>query len=213
MINSNLFKTSNSIIKSLQWRSALKSFQPFQADKQQQLNESTRTILEGIRLSPSSFGIQPYHVHVINNNKLKEKLKEVSFNQKQVTECSSLLIFTARNDPIESVERFISQRNLDSTYASFIRNTFNKMNKQEFAEFAKNQAFIGLGVGVTIAADLRIGSCPMTGFLPDEVHKILNLPINEVPVCYLAIGSESDSFDATEDKFRFDINDIVRYHN
>ena len=69
-----------------------------------------------------------------------------------MSECSSLLIFTARNDPIESVERFISERKLDVTaagYANYIRNSYNKMDNSTFLQFATNQAYIALGVGNT----------------------------------------------------------------
>jgi nitroreductase len=46
---------------------------------------------------------------------------------------------------------------------------------------------------VAAAADLRIGSCPMSGLVPAEVHKVLALPDNQWPVCYLALGSHLDT--------------------
>jgi len=86
------------------------------------------------------------------------------------------------------------------------------MNENDYLQWATNQAYIGLGVGVTACADLRLGSCPMSGFLPVEVHKVLSLPTNEWPVAYLAIGSEADESDPNLPKFRVALKDLVQYH-
>ena len=71
---------------------------------------------------------------------------------------------------------------------------------------------VAFGVSVAAAADLRIPSCPMSGFVPSGVAEVLNLPENETPVAYLAIGHypEDESKALPYPKFRFPINDIVR---
>lgn len=50
-------------------------------------------IIEAIHLSPSAMGLQPYEVFVISNNEIKSKIQPIAFNQKQVAECSHLLVF------------------------------------------------------------------------------------------------------------------------
>src|SRR4051812_46029511 len=67
-----------SIIKGLMWRSALKHFAPIQPHLVQ-----IEPILEAARLAPSSFGLQPYNIHVVTNKDVKSKLREVSYNQTQ----------------------------------------------------------------------------------------------------------------------------------
>ncbi len=70
----------STLIQSLQWRSALKSFAPISPSA-----VNIAPILEATRLAPSSFGAQPYDIHVVSNPELKTKLREVSYNQAQVT--------------------------------------------------------------------------------------------------------------------------------
>ena len=44
-------------------------------------------------------------------------------------------------------------------------------------EWAKMQAYIALGFGMAAAMELNIASCPMEGFKPAEISKILKLEI------------------------------------
>ena len=61
------------------WRYATKKF-----DLDKAIDEKDINILkESIRLSPSSYGLQLFKVLVIENKELKEKLREVSFNQEK----------------------------------------------------------------------------------------------------------------------------------
>ena len=71
------------------WRYATKKF-----DLDKAIDEKDINILkESIRLSPSSYGLQLFKVLVIENKELKEKLREVSFNQSQISDCSALFVF------------------------------------------------------------------------------------------------------------------------
>lgn len=127
-----------------------------------------------------------------------------------------MLIFTARNDAKESVEEFLNASGTDKSsaeYANMIRGSIGSLDTASMAAWATSQAHISLGFSLAAAADLRIGACPMSGFLPDGVHKVLKLPNNEVPVAYLAIGSkDDDNSSAIGDKFRFELDYLVKYH-
>ncbi len=69
------------ILEGLLWRSAIKSFAPVPP-----ATVNVNNVLEAIRLSPSSFGVQPYDIHVVTDVDLKAKLREVSYDQPQVRE-------------------------------------------------------------------------------------------------------------------------------
>lgn len=198
-----------SLLRSLSWRSALKTFVPVAPN-----SVDISPILEAARMAPSSFGVQPYHIHVVTDPELKERLRVVSFDQPQITQCSHLLIFTARNDAGPTVERFVASQNLDvkvPPLATSIRSVLSQLDNSTFLAWSTNQAFIALGFSLCAAAELRIGSCPMSGFVPEEVHKLLALPKNEHPVAYMAIGSKSDKLSPFK-KMRLELNQIVRYH-
>lgn len=55
----------------------------------------------------------------------------------------------------------------------------------------------------------------MGGFIPEAVHEIMQLPANEKPVAYLAVGHPPDEHDTTANplpKIRLELEDIVRFH-
>ena len=79
----------NNYLESLKWRYATKKF-----DSQKQISEEDlKTLLEAIRLSPSSYGLQPYHIFIIKDIELREKLKAASWGQSQITDASHLIVF------------------------------------------------------------------------------------------------------------------------
>lgn len=199
-------------MKSLNWRSALKTFKPIAPEQ-----VDIKSILNAARMAPSSFGVQPFNIHVVVNPELKKQLREVSYNQPQVTECSHLMIFCARNDASPTVERFIKSKDLDNIapdYARSMRLSLSSMDKDSFGSFASNQAYLALGFALVAAAELRIGSCPMSGFLPDDVHRVMKMQPNERPVAYMAVGSHLDTeqVDPNRLKLRLDLDDFVQFH-
>lgn len=198
------------LVNNLLWRSALKRFVPVSTG-----SVNIEPILEAIRLSPSSFGIQPYHVHVITNAEVKKKLKEVSYNQDQVTTCSHLLVFCARNDPDACVERIIQSADVEKVappYAQALRTSISSMTKEDCLSWASSQAMVALGIGLAACAELKISSCPMGGFIAKDVHQVLQLPENQWPVVYLAIGSTEDPEDLTRTKLRLKSSDLYQWH-
>ena len=65
------------------------------------------------------------------------------------------------------------------------------------------QAYIALGFGMAAAMEMNIASCPMEGFKPDEISKILNLDSNLVPCVLLTVGNKKNDY-LLEKRFRFD---------
>ena len=74
-------------------------------------------------------------------------------------------------------------------------------------EWAKMQAYIALGFGMAAAMEMNIASCPMEGFKPDEISKVLNLDANLKPCVLLTVGNKNDNY-VLEKRFRFPENDI-----
>lgn len=181
---------SASLLSSFAWRRALKTFVPPSKLPKNAIPDIS-PILEAARLAPTSFGVQPFNIHVVTKQETKAKLYDVSYQQNQVTSCTHLLVFSARKDASVTVERFIAAHNLDNThpvYATSVRNVLSSLDSSSFLAFSTSQAYIALGFSLAAAADLRIGSCPMGGFNADKVRTVLELPESEVPVAYLAIG-------------------------
>jgi len=188
---------NQSFTSSLEWRRAVKHFGTGDVD--------ATPVLNAMINAPSSFGLQPYKIIAVTNKELKEKLKPVSYNQSQVTECHTLFILCARTDVEARAEEY-----LKATGAEGIRDMLMGFvgYLPDKVAWASKQAYIALGFGLAAAAEHKIASCPMEGFNSAEVTKILELPANLVPVVYLAVGEATDE-DGTHPRFRFSESDLV----
>jgi nitroreductase len=69
-----------SFISNLNWRYATKSFDTTKKVSDADLDQ----ILEAIRLTPTSFGLQPYHFYVVQNQDIQNQIQAASWNQPQV---------------------------------------------------------------------------------------------------------------------------------
>jgi nitroreductase len=164
----------NPVVSGLLWRAALKSFHPVPPP-----SVDVQPILDAIQLAPSAFGVQPYDIHVITDPDVKAQLRNASYNQPQVTDCSHLLVFCAHTHAAHSVQRFVDACRIEDDapdFASFLHRTYDSQPVSQYLPWASNQAYLALGVGVTAAADLRVGSCPMSGFVAADVARVLQLP-------------------------------------
>jgi len=191
---------AQSFLENLEWRRAVKHFGVGPVNVQ--------PVLTAMMNAPSSFGLQPYKILVVENKEIKEKLTGVSYNQPQVTECQTLFILCARKDVEARAEEYLTAtadvtRGMRDMLMGFISYLPDKL------AWSSRQAYIALGFGLAAAAEQRIASCPMEGFNGAEVAKILELPENIVPVVYLAVGASTDK-DGVYPRFRFPETDLVQ---
>ncbi|MFN6969731.1 MAG: NAD(P)H-dependent oxidoreductase [Rheinheimera sp.] len=168
------------ILSLLSWRYAAKKMDPTKTVPEDKL----AIILESIRLSASSSGLQPYQVLVITDPEVKAQIRPVSWNQSQVTDCSHLLVFAAWDH--YSAERINMMFDLVNTQRGFknegweayrqqLLNIYPQRTPEENFQHAARQAYIGLGSALIAAAAEGVDSTPMEGFEPEKVDAILNL--------------------------------------
>jgi nitroreductase/dihydropteridine reductase len=195
---------SQSFLGNITWRRAVKSFAPVDGF----FNVSG--IEYAMVNAPSSFGLQPYTILAVRNKELKDKLKDVSFNQPQVTECNILYILCAHTDVDVRAEEFLKRTGAESIRGMLTGFLASLPDK---TAWAVKQAYIALGFGLAAAAELRVASCPMEGFMPSEVAKILELPATLVPCVYLAVGKEPADGGAPFPRFRFPAADLLKRYD
>lgn len=187
------------------WRYATKKF-----DNNKKINKTDLAFLkEAIRLSVSSYGLQPYQILIIENPEIRNQIKEVAFNQNQITDASHLFVFANYTDlTTEHIDEYIANtaqiRNIDIKdilgYGNFMKNIFESKSSSEINDWAAKQTYIALANLVHAAAELKIDVTPMEGFIPEEVNKILNLEEKKLNSVLIApVGYRS-----TEDKSQFE---------
>jgi len=174
--------------------------------------EKIENLLEMIRLSASSFGLQPMKVKIITDRATKEKLVPASLNQPQIATCSHLLVFCAYTDiekRIQGLESLMKKAKVpdEKIQASvqMMNDSFGRRSEEQKLAWAKNQVFIALGNAINGAKALGFDSCPMEGFDPKEYSRILGLPKNVVPVALCPVGYAADK---PNPKIRFRKEDV-----
>jgi nitroreductase len=188
---------NQSFLENLEWRRAVKHFGAGEVD--------ISPIVKAMINAPSSFGLQPYKIYAVQTKEIKAKLQPVSYGQAQVTECHTLFVLCARKDVDVRAEEY-----LNATGAEGMRDMLMGFLSYlpDKTAWAAKQAYIALGFGLAAAAEAKIASCPMEGFNPVEVSKILNLPETLWPVVYLAVGEAAEE-DGTYPRFRFPESELV----
>lgn len=202
-----------SFLTQLTWRYATKKFDATKKLSEEQFGK----ILEAIRMAPSSFGPQPYHMIVVNNPLLREKLKEVSFHQPQITDASHLIVFCARTDLLTRADEYFEvatggdteKRAAMKGYEDMMKGFLSAMPESAHLPWAARQAYIALGFGLAAAAELGVDSCPMEGFDGAQYKAILGVTENMQVLSVLTLGFRADDDSAAQrPKVRFPLSDL-----
>jgi nitroreductase len=169
------------LLDDLKWRYATKKYDPTKKLAQADVDK----IIEAARLAPTSSGLQQFRLIVITNQELKDKIVPIAKNQQIVSDCSHLLVFVAwdkyTDERIDKQFNYITDerglpRGRMSSYTDRIKKLYlNQTEKENFVHTAR-QAYIGFGLAIAQAAELKVDCTPMEGFNNDELDELLDLP-------------------------------------
>ena len=181
-----------SFLNNLNWRFATKKFDP---DKKVS-PEDLQKIKEAIRLAPSSYGLQSYHIYQVADPAIREQIKSAAWHQPQMVEASDLFVFCAYTDALKRTDEYIALSKDDESYkeeqakqrADYIKNSLQNRTPEDIANWAAKQVYIALGFALAACSELAIDSCPMEGFDKNEVDKILKLSPDLKSVVILTVG-------------------------
>jgi len=185
------------VIESLKWRTAIKKFDSTRKVKDEDLEQ----LLNAANLTPTSGGFQPFKLIVVGEGDVKNELGKHTYSQPQVNDAPQVLIFAIdTNVGDHTVDNFMKRmadvRNQDleslSGYSNSMKGYLGGMDTVAKEVWAKTQAFIALGTVLTVAAEIRVDSCPMEGFDADKFSEILDLESKNLkPVVIVPIGYRS----------------------
>ena len=170
----------SNFVNNQNWRYATKKFDATQKISTEDLN----TLKEAIRLSSSSYGLQPYKVIIVENPELRAQIQTAAWGQSQIVDASHLIIFASKtsltNEDIDSYLKNVSEtRNIPETaltgYGDFMKGAIGAKSDDEKAIWNSKQTYLALGNLLNAAAELKIDVTPMEGFVPIKVNEILGL--------------------------------------
>lgn len=168
-----------SLLEDLQWRYATKKM-----NGQTVPQEKLEYILEAARFAPSSSGLQPYKIFVITNKNQLKQIREFSFNQSQITDCSHLLVWAAwdsySSDRVSNVllrtskERGLPDSNAEA-YKTMLLDLYEPLGKEWQENRCAKQAYISFGLAIAAAAEQKVDATPMEGFDNAKMDEFLGL--------------------------------------
>lgn len=188
------------LLEAMNWRYAAKKM-----NGQTVPAEKIDTILESIRLSASSVGLQPYNVIVIDNHELKGKIHEKACPQPQIVEGSHLLVFAYWADldasQVDDYMQLIANTrsvSIDSLvpFADSIKANLFSRTPEDRAVWSSRQAYIGLGSALIAAATEHVDATPIEGFNAAALDELLDLPAKGLrSVALIALGYRDEEKD------------------
>jgi len=157
----------------------------------------------------------------VENQEIKNELVAHAYGQKQVADCSHLLVLCRYAEIDEyTVDEYVNRtayiRNIDSESAKIqgfkkmIEGAL-KMSDSERVNWMNYQAYIALGNLLTVCARMRIDSCPMEGFVAkkvDELLKLKSLGLESVLLCPIGFRHAED-FYSSQPKVRKNLDSFV----
>jgi len=193
----------SNFIKNANWRYATKKFD---ASKKVS-DEDLETLKEAVRLSASSYGLQPYKVIFVENPELRAKLQPVAWGQSQIVEASHLLVFANITDfgttQIDAhINNVAKTRGLPTDtlqgYSDFMKSKITTLPVEARNVWTSKQTYIALSNLLNAAAELGIDVTPMEGFEADKFNDILGLEALGLNASLVATIGYRHSEDATQ---------------
>lgn len=92
------------ILDSLKWRYATKQF-----DSNKKISESDlQKLIDAFVLTPTSFGLFPFELVIVENAEVREELVKHSWNQRQISDASHLFVVARRINVDDSfIEKYV----------------------------------------------------------------------------------------------------------
>ena len=171
-----MHKTLNDL---LNWRYATKKMDPTRTVAQ----EKIESIIEAIRMSPTSSGTQPFELFVVTNKNIREEICKAASNQTPITDGYHLVVFAAWDNYTEARIDEVADLNvklrgdlpLIGQYYGNLKSNYLPRDAEINYAHAARQAYIALGIAMVAAAEQEVDCTPMEGFSPAMVDEILGL--------------------------------------
>jgi nitroreductase len=204
------------LLSTLRWRYATKQFDP-----SRKIPAATwEALLDSLVLTPSSFGLQPWKFLIIDSPELKAKLRPLSWNQAQVTDCDHHVVFLGRTgltaaEAAKLITATATARGIPrealAGYEGMLVKHAEGHTAEWLTDWATRQVYIALGQFMLACAELGVDACPMEGFDPVAYDKALGLEgtgYHAVVACPVGYRAAGDKY-ATAAKIRYPRAELV----
>lgn len=197
--------TAENLISTLNWRYAVKKFD----STKKILDKDWQALEESLRLSASSFGLQPWKFIIVQDKNLRKKLTSHSWDQTQIEDCSHLVVLAhAKKMDMAYVEKYLTRMSqvrgipvasLDGFKQAVAESVLGDGPiAKKLETWTSRQTYIAMGTFLVAAALLKIDTCPMEGIDPEKYDEILGLN----STFYKTVAVIAAGYRSVEDKYQ-----------
>lgn len=167
------------LLEKLKWRYAAKAMNGKKVSQ-----DKIDNIIEAARLAPTSSGLQPFEIIVVKNQKIKEQIRAIAWNQSVITDCSHLLVFAAWDTYTEDRINYMFDLTNEirgfknegwENYRQKLLNMYPQQDAEVNFNHAAKQAYIAFSQAISAAAFEGVDATPLEGFEADKLDEILDL--------------------------------------
>ncbi|MCJ8153826.1 NAD(P)H-dependent oxidoreductase [Chryseobacterium sp. SSA4.19] len=206
-----------SLIEDLNWRYAVKAYDPTKKVSEEDVNK----ILEAARLAPTSSGLQPFRVVVVENQELKEKMVKGALNPEVMRDSSHVLVFAAwdsySDEKIDEVYDYHTDvrdlpRGRFGSYTDKLKEIYGGQTPEEHFAHTARQTYIALGLAMAQAAELKVDTTPAEGFSNEIIDEILNLKelgLKSVSLLYMGYRDAENDWLSNMKKVRIPMEEFI----
>lgn len=204
----------NQILEAMRFRYACKEFNGAKIPQ-----EDLEVILQARLLAPSSFGLEHTRLLVVQDTEVKKALQEASFNQKQITTSSKVVVFvgliSALRTPSNYIDTMIRRKTGKDeaqyqAYKKAIESKINSLSDVELIHWSLKQSYLMAQAMMDAAAFLGIDSCPMEGFDKKAVERILGIDSFREQVS-LIVPFGYRKAQPTQPKIRLNYDELIKF--
>ena len=166
-------------------RRAVKHYDP----GHQMSDDEIHKLLSLAILSPTAFNIQNWRFVVVSDAELRQKIREVAWDQSQVTDTSLFIVLCADLKAWEQPGRYWKDAGKDvREFMIPAIDDYYRGKEQVQRDEAMRSCGIAAQTLMLAAKSMGYESCPMDGFDFDKVAELINLPADHVITMFVAIG-------------------------
>ena len=176
------------VYEAIESRRAVKIFDP----DYKMTSSEKKKLFDLAQLTPTAFNIQHYRFVLVEDQSLRQKIREAAWNQAQVTDSSLLVILCAdaqawQKEPVRYWST--ASKEAQDFLLPAIDTYYRGKERVQLDEAQRSCGMVGMTLMLAARA-MGYDTSPMDGFDYGAVGKLINLPSDHVISFMIAVGKK-----------------------
>ena len=170
-------------------RRSIKSFDP----DAELTDDTLRRLFDLVARTPSSFNLQHWRFVVVRKEERRQAMMAASFGQPHVGAASAVVVVAAKLNAHEDAARANGHAPPEvlENLVPIIEDSYADKPQFQRDEAIRSASLAAMNL-MLVAQSMGLVTCPMIGFSPEQVSKLVELDENHFPVMLIVLGKEGD---------------------